>query len=68
MWYENHATLVAFGRVMTKVDGWGAEEVLDYFEEPWKWEPEHTDWSHRGRPHGPEDDGWELFVKAMEKL
>jgi hypothetical protein len=68
MWYENHATLVEFGRAMAKVDSWDANEVLDFMEKPWKWEPEFKDWNARGRPRGPDDDGWELFAKAMEKL
>lgn len=26
------------------------KDVLDYFEKPWKWDPEHEEWVAGGRP------------------
>ena len=48
--------------------------VLDYFEKPWKWEPEYFKWVEAGKPYPPEasspDDvaTWESFVTSLEEI
>jgi hypothetical protein len=40
--------------------------VLEFFERPWKWEPEHQIWVDCGRPDNSEDAGWESFVARLD--
>lgn len=50
-WYESHAELLAFARVLVATyDDWAAIEILHYLEKPWKWSPERDAWDAAGRP------------------
>jgi hypothetical protein len=46
------------------------DDLLDYFEKPWKWVPEHRAWVDAGSPTPPDDGDtslqWELFVRHWE--
>lgn len=33
-----------------------ADDVIDYFEEPWKWAPEYQIWDDADRPRPPSQD------------
>jgi hypothetical protein len=66
-WYETHEELVAFGRVLADALDFDTNDVLDYFEKPWKWSSEYQAWMGWGCPTR-EDSGWELFTKALEKV
>jgi hypothetical protein len=52
--------------------------MLDYFERPWKWEPEYFKWVDAGKPYPPEaggsphaagddDSAWESFVGGLDE-
>lgn len=36
-WYEIHGNLLRVGRHLVDVEGMTAEELLYFFEKPWKW-------------------------------
>lgn len=42
------------------------EELLYFFEKPWKYQTEAELWTHAGRP-GPDDQGWDLFLARLER-
>lgn len=42
-----------------------ANDVLDFFEKPHKWDREHQAWTAAGMP-GPQDRGWEAFCATLE--
>lgn len=49
-WYENHALLVTFASVLNEADQFASvEDVIYFFEKPWKWETEYQEWKRLGR-------------------
>ena len=55
-WYSHEDQVVAFGRdllagnVISSTTG-----LLEYFEKPWHWQPEHDWWETHGRTDNPND-------------
>lgn len=50
-WFEDQAVVIAFARIL--VDSQGtltADDVIRYFEKPWKWTDEHARWVAMGSP------------------
>ena len=45
-WFLDSGEVVAFARTLlaTFTSDWSAEDVISYFEKPWKWTPEHVNW------------------------
>lgn len=55
-WYADHSTLVGFAHILTAADKFPATtDVIDYFDKPWKWDPDHALWAAAGRP-APDTD------------
>lgn len=52
-----------------------AEDTDQYFERPWKWQPEYELWLQAGSPlpaepgelHPTDFDGWPTFLAALER-
>ena len=45
-WYEDHATLIQFAWDHFEPLGDStAQEVIEFFEKPWKWTPEYETWA-----------------------
>jgi hypothetical protein len=65
-WYEVHVELLEFGRVIGEVNGWTRDEMVDYFEKPWKWTPEYKIWDGCRCPT-PGDKGWDIFLRKLDK-
>jgi hypothetical protein len=64
-WHEDHRTLVAVGRFGTEVYGWGAVELLDFFEEPWHFDGLHDEWV---REDAAEREADRAFDLARERV
>ncbi len=68
-WYSL-SELVSFAHVLKTLDafvvpgGDEADELLRFFEKPWKWDAEHEAWVRLGRP-SPEDPVFEDVRSGM---
>jgi hypothetical protein len=68
-WTQDLAEVVVFGHVLVDTNQLDiARDVLDYFEKPHKWQPEHELWEEAGRPHGASDKGWDEFLHRLDWL
>jgi hypothetical protein len=66
-WYTVPAEVQLFGQALVSAGIFTtAQEVMDYWEKPHKWDPEHDIWHYLQRP-GPDNASWELFVRKVEK-
>ncbi len=44
-WWNDHADLIEFAQFLfAPVEHADPVEILYFFEKPWKWTPEHTEW------------------------
>ena len=58
-WTNSEDEVLAFARDMVTVDFITTiENLLDFFEKPWKWDREHAWWVANGRPDTGE--AWEI--------
>ena len=64
-WITDHDELCRFAAVLLYVHRSSAQDILYFFEKPWKWEPEHQIWVDCGRPDSAEDEGWEAFLDQL---
>lgn len=46
-WFSHHDNLITLGRVLVD-EGMTAEELLYFFEKPWKWEEKWEELADRG--------------------
>ncbi len=49
-WTGDYGEVVIFAHVLVRSFGWGAAELLEYLEKPWKWSDEHEKWDTAQRP------------------
>lgn len=62
-WWNDHAELVTFARVLAGAGAFdhddrqrkAIEQVVFYFEKPWRYDDEHEAWTRLGRPAIVED-------------
>lgn len=67
-WHDNAAAVYAFATVLHSADWFFTPaDVLDYFEKPYKWDPEHRAWNAAGSPTD-EDAGWLAFTEQLANL
>jgi len=65
-WITDHDELCRLAAVLLYARHSTGLEVLEFFERPWKWEPEHQLWVDCGRPDNSVDEGWESFVEQLD--
>lgn len=62
------ARVFLFAEVLRAADLMSPDED-EYFERPWKWQPEYAAWCRAGKPMPPEDLtpdlSWERFVRTF---
>lgn len=65
-WYADHSTLVGFAHILTAAGALTtAEEAIEFFDQPWKWDKEHVLWTDAGRPAPDTDaDRWQQLLDA----
>ena len=62
-WWEDRSYVTEFGRLLYEADILDiAPLIMDYFEKPWKWTPEHEAWVALDRPT-PEGGDWDRFIR-----
>lgn len=62
-WFADYSEVVTFGGILHAIDSLSsAQDVLYYFEKPWKWTPEYEAWTQHGRPTEPGAHDWDGFV------
>lgn len=75
VWYADARQVLAFAHVLNDADRLDTiDHVLDYFEKPWDWDPEHAKWVEHGSPYPRPDpltdaEGrakWDTFVEALD--
>lgn len=67
-WTNDRGELVDVGRMLNDAGCFPTpEDVLNYFEKPWKWSNERELWVAADRP-SPSDRGWELFAARLDAL
>lgn len=66
-WIADRVEILTFAGILVRAD-WldTAQEVLDYFEKPWKWTVERELWIACGRPDF-DDEGWNWFTAKLEQ-
>jgi len=78
-WMNDRDEVLAFARFLVAVctfvgrdgdpDADSVQDLLYYFEKPWKWTIEHALWTSRGRPAGEDLDpeAWQKDVDTIQK-
>lgn len=67
-WIGDHNELAATARMLYDANVlFTAENVVDFLDEPWKWQPERDAWIGAGRPC-PTDPGWDLFEARIDRM
>lgn len=62
------ALTFAVARMLVSADWFTtAEEVLDYFDKPHRYQPEADLWIDAGRP-SLDEPGWDLFAARLARL
>ena len=60
--------VLTFGRILVAADWFDTpQNLLDYFEKPYKWDREHELWVGCDRPE-VESQGWPWFLVKLGKL
>jgi hypothetical protein len=55
-WWETHNNVLALARALDDEGGFSdTDEVIDFFEKPWKWSPEWARFRNRKPLDGSED-------------
>lgn len=68
-WSDFSLPVFDFARILRAADLMPADED-EYWEKPWKWDPEHQAWIDAGEPAPPEHTGapaslaWRRFLRA----
>lgn len=67
-WHASYPNVIGFAGILVRAD-WldSADDVIYYLEKPWKWNNEYELWDGCGRPD-LDDEGWDFFLKKLEKL
>jgi hypothetical protein len=73
VWYADPDQVLQFARVLVRADHLDSiDHVLDYFEKPYNWDPEHAKYVEQGSPWpdafmgtGAEYARWDRFVMAL---
>ena len=66
-WFASIEEAFTFAGVLVRADRLDTPQlVLDYFEKPYKWSPEHDNWVACDRPD-LDDEGWTTFLKMLEE-
>lgn len=56
-WFDDGDQVLRFARILVASDAFTEpDEVVDYFEEPWKWDGEYQLWERSGCPDPPSSD------------
>lgn len=67
MWWDTYDNVYVLAKVLHEaaqlID---AEDLLSYFEKPWRWEREWNLWNTWDKPQGYEDEGWQAFLDALD--
>lgn len=44
-WYQDYREVISFAEVLNQADEFSTpEDVIYFFEKPWKWTPEYISW------------------------
>jgi len=68
-WIKDTRNQVALAHALNEA-GWfeNPREVIDFFEKPWKFDPEWILWESTGKPTADDDEGaWGWFIKKLEQ-
>jgi len=64
-WFENHNDLITFARALDYDNYFESVDVIDFFEEPYKWTHEFRVWESFGKPDPSEPFGNELWTEMV---
>ena len=67
--HADPAAVLAFGQILVDADWLSKpEDVIYYFERPWKWSELHQIWAAAGMPDKNHTDAWDALVEAFDGL
>lgn len=66
-WDENFSEVLRFARVLNNAEEFdNPNEVLYYFEKPYKWDKEHDQWTEFEEPYDEDDENWGDFIEYLD--